>query len=79
MAHAKKDLPKLAVSIEPLGMVFIRLITMTVVPLVIGSLFVACASLGSVRRLAGRGLRFSTRLSRRCPGRGPNSRNTRRA
>src|SRR5437867_608304 len=43
------------IAIEPLGLVFIRLITMVVVPLIVGSLFVACASLGSVRRLAGRG------------------------
>jgi Na+/H+-dicarboxylate symporter len=37
--------------LEPLGAIFIRLITMVVVPLVVSSLFVAVASLDSVRRL----------------------------
>jgi DAACS family dicarboxylate/amino acid:cation (Na+ or H+) symporter len=37
--------------IEPAGTIFIRLITMVVVPLVAASLFVAVASLGDVRRL----------------------------
>jgi Na+/H+-dicarboxylate symporter len=37
--------------LEPLGTVFIRLVTMVVVPLVVSSLFVAVASLDSVRRL----------------------------
>jgi Na+/H+-dicarboxylate symporter len=37
--------------LEPLGAVFIRLVTMVVVPLVVSSLFVAVASLDSVRRL----------------------------
>ena len=37
--------------LEPLGTAFIRLITMVVVPLVVGSLFVGVASLGDVRRL----------------------------
>jgi Na+/H+-dicarboxylate symporter len=36
---------------EPLGTAFIRLITMVVIPLVVGSLFVGIASLGDVRRL----------------------------
>lgn len=39
------------VAIEPIGIAFIRLATMIVVPLVIGSLFTAIASLGDVRRL----------------------------
>jgi len=37
--------------LEPLGTAFIRLITMVVVPLVVGSLFVGVASLGDIRRL----------------------------
>jgi proton glutamate symport protein len=37
--------------LEPFGTVFIRLVTMVVVPLVVSSLFVAVASLDSVRRL----------------------------
>ena len=37
--------------LEPVGTIFIRLITMVVVPLVIASLFVGVASLGDVRRL----------------------------
>jgi Na+/H+-dicarboxylate symporter len=37
--------------LEPLGTVFIKLVTMVVVPLVTASLFVAVASLDSVRRL----------------------------
>ncbi len=37
--------------LEPLGTIFIRLVTMVVVPLVVSSLFVAVASLDSVRRL----------------------------
>lgn len=36
---------------EPVGIIFIRLITMVVVPLVIASLFVGVASLGDIRRL----------------------------
>jgi proton glutamate symport protein len=39
------------IAIEPLGTAFIRLITMTIVPLVVASLFVGVASLGDVRRL----------------------------
>ena len=42
---------------EPLGTVFIRLITMVVIPLVAGSLFTSVASLGSIRRLGRIGLR----------------------
>src|SRR5580765_1971681 len=37
--------------IEPAGAIFIRLITMVVVPLVIAGLFVGVASLGDIRRL----------------------------
>ena len=37
--------------IEPVGTIFIRLITMVVMPLVIASLFVGVASLGDIRRL----------------------------
>ena len=39
------------VAIEPVGTAFIRLATMIVVPLVIGSLFTGVASLGDIRRL----------------------------
>jgi Na+/H+-dicarboxylate symporter len=39
------------IQIEPVGTVFIRLITMVVVPLVIASVFVGVASLGNVRAL----------------------------
>lgn len=39
------------IAIEPIGTAFIRLITMVVVPLVIGSLFTGVASLGDLRRL----------------------------
>ena len=42
---------------EPVGTVFIRLITMVVIPLVAGSLFTSVASLGSIRRLGTIGLR----------------------
>ena len=37
--------------VEPVGTIFIRLITMVVIPLVAGSLFTSVASLGSMRRL----------------------------
>ena len=39
------------IALEPVGTVFIRLITMVVVPLVIASVFVGVASLGDVRAL----------------------------
>lgn len=39
------------VAIEPVGTAFMRLATMIVVPLVIGSLFTGVASLGDIRRL----------------------------
>src|SRR3954471_16525474 len=39
------------IAIEPVGTGFIRLVTMVVVPLVIGSLFTGIASLGDPRRL----------------------------
>jgi Na+/H+-dicarboxylate symporter len=44
-------LHRAVLALEPLGTVFIRLISMVVVPLVIASLFVGVASLGDVRRL----------------------------
>jgi len=49
-----RTVPALAVVvewIEPAGTIFIRLITMVVVPLVIASLFVGVTSLGDIRRL----------------------------
>ena len=48
-------LVNLLVSLEPLGNGFISLITMVVVPLVVGSLTVAMASVGGGRKLAGIG------------------------
>ena len=39
------------IAIEPIGTVFIRLITMVVIPLVVASLFVGVTSLGDVRTL----------------------------
>jgi Na+/H+-dicarboxylate symporter len=39
------------VALEPVGVAFVRLVTMVVVPLVIASLFVGVASLGDIRRL----------------------------
>ena len=42
---------------EPIGTIFIRLITMVVIPLVAGSLFTSVASLGSMRRLGAIGAR----------------------
>ena len=42
---------RVLVAVEPFGTVFIRLITMVVVPLVVASLFVGVASIGDVRRL----------------------------
>ena len=44
-------LARIVIAGEPLGTIFIRLVTMVVVPLVIASLFVSVASLGDVRRL----------------------------
>jgi DAACS family dicarboxylate/amino acid:cation (Na+ or H+) symporter len=54
---------------EPAGTVFIRLITMVVIPLVAGSLFTSVASLGSIRRLGRIGLRrrAGLRSRRRSP------------
>ena len=49
-----RAVPALAVVVEwlePAGTIFIRLITMVVVPLVIASLFVGVTSLGDIRRL----------------------------
>ncbi len=45
-------LQKALIAIEPVGLAFVQLILMVVVPLVVGSLFVALASLGSGRKLA---------------------------
>ena len=42
---------------EPVGTVFIRLITMVVIPLVVASLFTSVASLGTIRRLGRIGAR----------------------
>ena len=42
---------------EPAGTIFIRLITMVVIPLVAGSLFTSVASLGGIRRLGTIGVR----------------------
>ena len=46
--------------LEPVGTIFIRLITMIVIPLVAGSLFTSVASLGSMRRLGAIGARTLT-------------------
>lgn len=46
--------------VEPVGTIFIRLITMVVIPLVAGSLFTSVASLGSIRRLGTIGARTLT-------------------
>lgn len=43
--------------VEPAGTIFIRLITMIVIPLVAGSLFTSVASLGSMQRLGAIGAR----------------------
>ena len=48
---AASGLSRVVIAAEPLGTIFIRLVTMVVVPLVIASLFVSVASLGDVRRL----------------------------
>lgn len=48
------------IAIEPIGTIFINLIMMVVVPLVVGSLFVAMASLGDGRKLAKLGGRTLT-------------------
>jgi len=45
-------LQRALIAIEPIGLVFVQLIMMVVVPLVVGSLFVAMASLGGGRKLA---------------------------
>jgi Na+/H+-dicarboxylate symporter len=50
-------LGRVVVAAEPLGTIFIRLVTMVVVPLVIASLFVGISSLGDVRRLGAIGSR----------------------
>ncbi len=42
---------RIVLTLEPLGIMFIRLLTMTIVPLIVASLFVGVASLGDIRRL----------------------------
>ncbi len=44
-------LERVVLTLEPLGIMFIRLLTMTIVPLIVASLFTGVASLGDVRRL----------------------------
>ena len=44
-------LQRVVLTLEPLGIIFIRLLTMTIVPLIVASLFTGVASLGDVRRL----------------------------
>jgi Na+/H+-dicarboxylate symporter len=44
-------LQRIVLTLEPLGIMFIRLLTMTIVPLIVASLFTGVASLGDVRRL----------------------------
>jgi Na+/H+-dicarboxylate symporter len=44
-------LRRAVLTLEPLGIMFIRLLTMTIVPLIVASLFTGVASLGDVRRL----------------------------
>jgi Na+/H+-dicarboxylate symporter len=44
-------LQRVVLALEPLGTMFIRLLTMTIVPLIVSSLFVGVASLGDMRRL----------------------------
>jgi len=41
----------LIIALEPAGTIFIRLITMVVIPMVVASLFVGIAALGDVRQL----------------------------
>jgi Na+/H+-dicarboxylate symporter len=50
-ANGMSWLASAVVALEPIGTVFIRLITMVVVPLVVASVFVGVASLGNVRAL----------------------------
>lgn len=51
IARSVAPVARLVEFLEPAGTIFIRLITMLVVPLVASSLFLAIASLGDVRRL----------------------------
>src|SRR5688572_28785765 len=54
MGAAARGVPAIAAIVEwlePAGTIFIRLITMVVLPLVIASLFVGVTSLGDIRRL----------------------------
>ena len=48
---AADALRQVVLVLEPLGTMFIRLLSMTIVPLIVASLFVGVASLGDVRRL----------------------------
>ncbi len=51
LARYVPALATVVAGLEPVGTIFIRLITMIVVPLVVASLFTGVASLGDVRRL----------------------------
>jgi DAACS family dicarboxylate/amino acid:cation (Na+ or H+) symporter len=51
LARYVPGLAAVVAGLEPVGTIFIRLITMVVVPLVVASLFTGVASLGDVRRL----------------------------
>ena len=51
IARVVPELATVVLWIEPAGTIFIRLITMVVLPLVIASLFVGITSLGDIRRL----------------------------
>ncbi len=44
-------LMRTVLALQPIGTIFLRLVTMVVVPLVIASVFVSVASLGDVRQL----------------------------
>ena len=59
-------LQKTVISLEPIGTIFIKLMTMIVLPLVVSSLLVGTASLGDARRVGkvgGRTLIFSILLT----------------
>jgi Na+/H+-dicarboxylate symporter len=49
--HGASLLQNMLISLEPVGTIFIRLITMVVVPLVVASVFVGVASLGDTKTL----------------------------
>ncbi len=44
-------LRRIVLALEPLGTMFIRLLSMTIVPLIVASLFIGVASLGDIRKL----------------------------